>query len=408
LKILMLLDDGFPLPNTEFYDIRVAKEARTLIKAGHRLSLLTSGVSHRPRKEIIDDINVIRTEERPTKINARLAWETLWFSLTFIDTFWKKALVEAVKQENPQVIHVHDLTLVPTAVPVARDFNLPLVADLHENYPEGMRFWRKGWKGRALNLINPIWRWKQMEKNCLKRVARVVTVVDEGKEHYVKDCQVPPEKITVVMNVEDDYYASLPVDEAIVKRYEPYFTISYIGGFGYHRGLHTAIQAMPEILREVDNARLLLIGTGENFTEMKAMAKKLGVDKSVDFAGRQPFDSVPSYVAASDICLVPHVASGHTDSTIPHKLFQYMAKTRPVIVSSAKPLARIVKETGTGLVFQSEDASDLAKAVLKIHGDSRLAEELGKAGEKAVKERYNWQKEGMNLVKMYQNLGAGE
>jgi glycosyltransferase involved in cell wall biosynthesis len=406
LKILMVLDEGFPLPGTDFLDIRVSKEARTLLGAGHELSLLTVGVNHRPAREVIDGINVIRTGVRSPG-TARLVWETLRFSASFVDSFWKQALAAAVQEVGPQALHVHDLPLVPTALKVARDFNLRVVADLHENYPEGKREWRTGITGMALNLINPIWRWKQVEKSCLRQVDRVITVVDEGKEHYVNDCGVPPEKVTVVMNVEDDYYAQLPVDEAIVKKYEPFFTVAYIGNFGVHRGVQTAIGAMPRIVREIDNVRLLLVGTGDNMDEMKALSIKLGVARWVEFAGRQPFELVPSFVAASRICLVPHVASGHTDSTIPHKLFQYMAKGRPVIVSSAKPLARIVTETGAGLVFRSEDADDLAAAVLKIHADRQFEEGLGRAGAKAVRERYNWRQEGMNLVALYRELEAG-
>ena len=81
---------------------------------------------------------------------------------------------------------------------------------------------------------------------------------------------------------------------------------------------------------------------------------------------------------------------------------------KPVIVSSARPLARIVKETRAGLVFRSEDADGLAKAIIEICEDRDLSIKLGAAGQKAVKEKYNWQDHGLVLLKLYESLGGTE
>ena len=42
------------------------------------------------------------------------------------------------------------------------------------------------------------------------------------------------------------------------------FIISYVGGFGPHRGLQTAIEAMPQVIKAIPNARLVLIGPANN------------------------------------------------------------------------------------------------------------------------------------------------
>jgi glycosyltransferase involved in cell wall biosynthesis len=401
MRILMLLKKFPP-------DIRVEKEARTLLKAGHELSLLSLGMSGKPSEEIIEGLKVIRTDMPSPKTILRRAWDEFRFAFNFIDPFWQKALVRAVEQEKPEALHIHDLRMVKTGLSVAQAFNIPLVADLHENFPEALRAWRIGWRGMVTNLISPLWRWKRLEKYCVYQADRVITVVDEGKEHYVKDCGVAPEKVSVVMNTVDlDYFYSLPVKKEIVNRYKPYFTISYTGDFAVHRGIQTAITAMPDILREIPNALLLLIGSGPNEAQLRKLAGDLGLSKAIEFCGRQPFALMPSYIAAGQICLVPHIASGHADTSIAHKLFQYMAMAKPVVVSSAKPLARVVEETGAGLVYRSEDADSLAEAIIKINKDRKLAVRLGKAGQKAVKERYNWQKEGEKLLKLYQDLGGG-
>jgi glycosyltransferase involved in cell wall biosynthesis len=395
----MLLGRFFPP------DIRVEKEARSLLKAGHEIFLLSAGKGDMPNEEMVEGIKVIRNKW--PKSFPRRAWNFFYFQVFFINTFWKKALEDIVKQYEIQAIHVHDLPLVNTGLSVTHKFKLPLIADLHENYPEAVRQSRVSVKPtqRISNLAFPVCRWKRIERFCVQQADKVITVVEEAKQHYVNDCGIPAEKVTVVMNTEDlDYFYSLPIKEDIVREYQPYFTISYIGGFGPHRGIQTAISAMPKVLHQVPNARLLLIGSGPNQAALKELVGRENVQQAVEFAGWQPFELVPSYISASNVCLVPHIASGHTDSTIPHKIFQCMAMGKPVVVSSAKPLERIVKETGAGLVYSSGDAEALAEALIRIYRDNELATKLGVAGKKAAGQKYDWKLESQKLEKLYQGL----
>lgn len=402
MKILMLLDRFFPS------DIRVEKEGRTLLGAGHEVVLLCIGKEHMPNEELIDSIRVTRKklpQGFPTL--PRRAWNSFWFQVFLVYPFWRQALENAVKQHKIEALHIHDLPLVKSGLPVARKFGVPLIADLHENYPEAIKAYPTSWKGKSVKPLI-VKRWKKMEKSSVAQADRVITVVDEAKQHYVSDCGVSPEKITVVMNTEDlDYFYSLPIKQEIVKKYESHFVISYVGGFGHHRGIQTAILAMPKILSEIPSARLILVGSGANEAELKELAKAEKVEQAVEFTGWQPFDLVPSYIVASKICLIPHIASGHTNSTIPHKLFQYMAMGKPAVVSSARPLERIVNETGAGLVYPSGDTQALAEAVITIYRDGDLATNLGRAGKKAVKTKYNWKAEGEKLVKLYRELPGG-
>jgi len=396
MKILMFLDKFFPP------DIRVEKEARTLLRAGHEVFLLCPNKGSMPSEELIEGVKVFRVHLPSDRFSRR--WNSLYFRLFTVNRFWKKSLESVVERKQIEVLHIHDLPMVKTGLQVARAYNIPLIADLHENYPEAVKVWstKKSWFGK---LVPAIHRWENIEKTCVQHADKVITVVDEGKEHYVKDCGISPDKITVVMNVEDvAFFCSLPVEQDIVEKYNENFTLSYIGGFGPHRGIHTAISAMPKILREIPNALLLLVGTGGNEADLRELAREKGVEQCVVFTGQQPFSKVPSYVAASKICLIPHIASGHTNTTVPHKLFQAMAMGKPVVVSSAKPLERIVKETEAGLTYPSGDADALAESIVTIYRDANLATRMAEAGKEAAKDKYNWEKESQKLIALYKDL----
>ena len=404
MNICMVLQSYFPP------DIRVEKEARALISAGHKIYLLSLGEKGMPAVEDIKGINVIRIFPHGSFLNR--VWRFLWFNVFFDDLLWKRSLEGVIKQHEIEIVHVHDLPMVKTAASVAKKFNIPIIADLHENYPEGIRAWRKvkmSWKSKIFNLVSPVWRWKRLERSVLQHVDRIIAVVDESKEHYVNDCGVPPEKIIVVMNAEDlEEFGNLEIDESLVTKYKNKFVISYIGGFGPHRGIDTAIKAMPKVLEGIPNAKLLLVGgkgSKEYEEELNKLCTDLKVENNVEFTGWVDFRLVPSYIALSDVCIVPHHASGHTNTTIPHKLFQYMAMSKPVIVTDCKPLKRIVEECDCGIVVPSGDYNEMAGAVIRLYKDKEYARKLGENGRRAVEEKYNWENEAKKLCELYGRLG---
>jgi glycosyltransferase involved in cell wall biosynthesis len=163
---------------------------------------------------------------------------------------------------------------------------------------------------------------------------------------------------------------------------------------------------MPTVLEEIPDARLLLVGkgSGEFDKEMRELCKDLNVENNVVFTDWVDFRLVPSYIALSDVCLVPHHASGHTNTTIPHKLFQYMAMRKPVIVTDCKPLKRIVEECDCGIVVPSGDRNEMAEAVIKLYNDRELAAKLGANGRNAVEGKYNWENEAKKLCELYERL----
>lgn len=402
MNICMILNEYFPP------DIRIEKEVRSLIEAGHNIYLLSLGKIGAPYIENVDGINVIRILPPRDFINK--VTRLFWFNLFFENIFWERNLEYIIKQYKINIIHIHDLPLVKTSVIIAKKLNIPIIADLHENFPEAIRTWRKikmPLKNRLFNLVLPVWRWKIYEKNILNNVDKIITVVNESKEHYINDCKIPSENITVVMNVEDlEEFYNLKIDENLIIKYKNNFIISYIGNFGPHRGIDIAISAMHEVLEDIPNAKLLLVGKGpkEYKKRLDKLCKELKIRNNVEFTDWVDFSLVPSYIALSNICLVPHNASGHTNTTVPHKLFQYMVMKKPVIVTDCKPLKRIVEECNCGMIFPSGDYSEMAKIVVKLFKNSELAKKFGENGRKAVEEKYNWGNEEKKLCKLYEKL----
>ena len=182
--------------------------------------------------------------------------------------------------------------------------------------------------------------------------------------------------------------------------------LMYVGGLQSNRGLDTAIRAMPKIIERIPHALLVIVGGGVYQSALEQLTRELGLTNVVTFKGQQPFEKVHSYINAGDICLVPHTESPEINTTMPHKLFQYMYLKKPVIVSSAKPLARVVNDAHCGQVFESANPDSFANCVIALQ-DPALRQQLGENGHRAVLDRYSWQQESKELVKLYATLTPG-
>lgn len=399
MKILMCLQGSFPP------DARVDREAQSLIQAGHEVFLLCRQTGNALDKETIHSINVIRIRLEPSFLTRRFVYACQ--VTTFKHPLWEKAIRNAVREHNIEVIHVHDLPLAATATSVAGGFGLPVIADLHEMYSAAYKLYAKSlWKRRLLDLM----RWKQQEQQCLTKADRVITISEGGRDFYLENYEFPPDKLVVVMNTVDlDEFYSFPIDQKIIERYRPYFLITYTGSVsGPHRGIQTAVAAMPKIVSRIPNARLLVVGGLSKATLLRwidADSARDAMEKYLILAGWQDHSSFPSYISASSVCIVPHVISSvQTDAAVPNKIFEYMAMAKPVIVSSGRALQKIVEESGAGLIYPSGDADAFADAVIRLHDDKDLARKFGKAGLAAVKARYSWEAEAKKLIVLYQGL----
>ena len=398
MNIFMLLYLKYP-------DIRVEKEVKSLLKRGYNITILASNDG--TQNEITVDGNL--TIYRPRELSYSFIWTGIhyfWGSIDFVDKWVLNKCRHYFSDKKFDVIHVHDLRLVKVGVLLGKEFNMKIVADLHENYPAAIKSYTEDNSLKSIirrNTIDRYERWIAYEKEILQQVDAVIGVVDEAKDRIVRDCKIDSSKVYVVSNTESvNDFVAMPVDHSIVERYKDKFAISYIGGVDYHRGLDTVIRAMPKLVEHNPKVVFLIAGGKNDDYEksLKMLAAEYGVDKNTLFLGRIPFSQVPSYIAASKMGVIPQVASEHGNYTVPHKLFQYMISGRSVIVSDCYPLMRIVNEFDCGLVFRAGDSDSLAECVDRMNE----AEAMGHNALRAVKDKYNWEQDELRLFDLYNNI----
>jgi glycosyltransferase involved in cell wall biosynthesis len=388
-SIVYLWDADYP------WDVRVEKVCASCTQAGYDVHIVARNRAWRPLEERLPVGTVHRM--RPWRWAGRRADGLLSFP-AFMSPRWLRHLSEVVRRVRPSVIVVRDLPLCPTAIWIGKRYGVPVVLDMAENYPAMMR---KNFEAGRHRLIDYLVRNPAMvsavERYCLPRLDRIIVVVEENAARLER-LGVAPDRISLVSNTPP---ASL-IEGRPARRGGDTggpITLVYVGILEVPRGLSEVLQALRLLRGSSPPVRAVIIGQGRDASILESEAAVLGLTTGeVTFAGHLPSrDDVRAAVRDADIGLIPHRANEAWNTTIPNKLFDYMAAELPVITSDAIPFARIVQETGSGVVFKSRDPESLAAAIRTLF-DGGLRRAYGAAGLSAVRSRYNWEYDSRALL----------
>jgi glycosyltransferase involved in cell wall biosynthesis len=400
-KILMLLNAPYPA------DIRVKKESEALLNAGFEIHLLCLRKTGQVINETFEGIRIHRIDAG--KNNYQLAFWDVIMSLNFVHPKFKSAIRKIVQRENMNVIHVNDLPLAGTALSLKKELGLKVVLDMHENYPEALRTWFKWKKNPIVRIKNSLFmnpeHWTKFEKRACEQCDRIIAVVEEMKERVAQEHGIDSNKITVVTNTEDKNFVNQKLDTSVYQSLQGKFILTYSGGIGPHRGVDTAIKGM-QYLKDEDKIQFAIVGFGSPsvMNNLKALVEELQL-KNVHFIGFQPFSKFYSYMHLTDVNVIPHQSNGHTDNTVPHKLFQGMMAGKPLLVSSSAPLKRLVEKHQSGLVFEAGNPKDFADKVMQLFKNTEQQKKLGDNGLKATLQGdLTWETTSMKLINLYQSI----
>lgn len=376
-------------------DIRLEKEIKSLAKAGYELAVICNQFEKNKKPDFkYCKIIRIRALFNSFKLN-----KVFNFPFFLNPRFLIKVLTTIIRFK-PDFIHAHDLPMVPIAILYGKLFGLLIIFDMHENYPEALKVFRK--KG-IFNLIFKNYRFAQiLERLCIKYSDRIIVVVEENRER-LKSLGVKPDKIFVVSNTVDlaaftiGTYCEINLSQDLKNRK----IVLYTGTVSPERGLITPIMGMKYLKDNHSNLIFLIVGEGPQKGYLNQLVKKENLTDQVTLMDWPGHDYIPSLIDQSLICTIPQPSNDFIDTTIPHKLFEYMAMSKPVITSDAKPFKRIILKSGAGLTFKSEDPANFAETLKKM---INFPEDWGKRGRKSVVEKYNWDRDAKILIHMYEGL----
>ena len=385
-KILMILDREFPP------DIRVEKEAAALIDAGFQVHIACFTKSKGKKEyEVIDGIHVHR--KHICKFTFKTNVAALKFPFYF--NYWRKYIREIFLQDRFDAIHIHDLPLAKVGIEIREKFGIPVILDLHENWPAFLQVsaHTNTFLGKMLSTDN---QWFAYELEMAGKADAVICVVDEMKERLGLTNN---EKAVSVQNTFPFSEKEITSDHrgVDVKFY-------FVGGITPIRGLDIIVDGFSKLTAKYENIKLIIAGDGSDLESIKQRASEKNVSEMIEFTGWVKQDKALELMKCADIMLLPHKRHIQTDCSSPNKLYQYMYSAKPILASDCKSIERVINETDSGLVYKYDDPDSFAECAEKLIENPELRIKLGINGYNAVKNKYNWENDSEKLVELYDRI----
>ena len=295
--------------------------------------------------------------------------------------------------------------------------NIPFILEFNSSEAWTLKNWKKQYSFSTISglLMNAFKYFIELpivqlvEKFNLKN-ADTIIVVSEELKRILMEMQVPASKIVVYPNGINPKKFNPAIDGSSIR--EKYKLanrkiLGFIGSFGPWHGVVELAEAIvtffktyPEQQQEVS---FLLIGDGLLMPKVKEIIQNSPYGENVILTGTVPQDQAPTYLAACDILLSPHVPNkdGTKFFGSPTKLFEYMAMGKAIIASDLEQIGEILEHKNTAILVKPRDISALSEAMKLLITSENLATEMGHNARRDVISKFTWDIHVENII---QNL----
>ena len=173
-----------------------------------------------------------------------------------------------------------------------------------------------------------------------------------------------------------------------------------IGRLVYEKGFQIALDALPRVIARLDGVRFLVAGSGTHEAELKAQARRLGLERHGSFLGWIGDDVLRSLYRIADLCVVPSIYE-------PFGLvaLEAMASGCPCIVADTGGLREVVPNEDVGLRFRSRDPRSLAQMMEWVLANPALRFRLVTEASAHVA-RFDWADVARRTDEVYDALAA--
>ncbi|MEM2145648.1 MAG: glycosyltransferase family 4 protein [Candidatus Jordarchaeaceae archaeon] len=232
-----------------------------------------------------------------------------------------------------------------------------------------------------------------------------VTTVSSFTKHEVSEIYgVPEEKIDPVPNgVQTDLFTpNIPKEEKekIMERYDLEKALLFLPPVP-RKGLHLLIRALPAIVKEVPNLKLLVVGaipTSDAYYKFcHELSKRLNVEERVLFVGWIDDGDLPKYYSVASAYVLPTLYEA-----LPITVLESMACGTPVCASRWGGLLEIITDGEDGLLFDPTNTASLADALVTILSDDTLQRRMSFNARKKIERQYSWGHIADQYIKVYE------
>ena len=359
--------------------------SKRLIKDGHEVTVVTYKDGNTPEFENDKGVKVHRVNNYMINPNNFIDW-IMQLNFNMI-----AKVNELIAKEGPfDVVHAHDWLVAYAAKTIKNSYDIPIVATIHATEA-----------GRNRGIHDETQRYINDTEWMLTYEATEVIV----NSNYMK-CELqrlfglPFEKINVVPNgVNLTVYNGVERDYTFRRQYamDNEKIILFMGRLVYEKGIQNLIAAMPKVLANYHDAKLVIAGKGGMLDELKAQVDYLGINNKVYFTGYLNSKQVPKMYKCADIAVFPS-----TYEPFGVVALEGMLSGNPIVVSDVGGLNEIVDHRVNGMKSYAGNANSIADSILTLLFDQQLCSNIVKNAKAKVRNEYNWAKIAQDTHFTYQ------
>lgn len=232
---------------------------------------------------------------------------------------------------------------------------------------------------------------------------RVISI-SEGVRKVLLAAGVPADKVVCVPSgIDTERYRSSCDRQWFLREFgleESHRVIAAIAQLIPRKGHRVLLEALPEVIREFPDLRVLLFGRGPLQGELEQLCHRYGLSPQVRFAGfRMDLDRV-----LPCLDLVVHAA---TLEGLGLSLLEAAATGIPIVATRVGGIPEIVQDGVTGLLVPPADPRSLAAATVRMLRQPELARTLGDAGRELVRRNFSVAKMVEGNLQIYREVLAG-
>lgn len=382
----------FPKYKGDYYGSFVFNDAKTLVKRGLEVHVVTQHNPDIPYDEIMDGVHVHRFKWlEPKKFKALVHFNGLidnFRLLTYLISLFFN-LLRIVRKYDIDIIHAH--SVIPTGlmgVIVAKIVRKPIIITSH-----GMDI---------TNFENSSFFKKLIVFSLNKSNGSIA--VSENLAEKMRSLGTNPNIITVLRNGVDTTRFTPLKNKDLRKSYkikDEEILILFVGYLDSFKGIFEIVNAFNKIKKDNCFAKLMIVGTGPKKNELKNRVLDLGLEKSVILTGNVEPEKIHTYYQASDIFVLP----SYTDSGGPPLVFiEAMACGLPVIGTDVGGIPEGIKNGINGFIVPSKNVDELAKKLEVLIKNEDLRKEFGINSLRKIRENsMTLEKKAKKVTNLYKN-----
>lgn len=397
-RILHILDHSIPLHSGyTFRSAAILREQRAL---GWETFHLTSEkqINCNAREEDVDELHFYRTPQ-----HAGMLSQIPGLNPVAVMQSLERRLREVIAIVKPDILHAHSpvLTALP-ALRVGHALGLPVVYEVRAFWEDAAADHGTAKEGSMRYRLT-----RAMETYAFNHVDAVTTIC-EGLRSDIVARGISSDKVTVIPNAVDIEKFSVggAPDEALKAQLglASARVLGFIGSFYAYEGLDLLLTALPRILDQAPDVRVLLVGGGPQDEALKQQARQLGIADKVVFTGRVPHSEVNRYYDLVDALVYPRHSMRLTELVTPLKPLEAMAQGRLFVASDVGGHKELIRDGETGMLFRAGSPQDLANKALDLLNGSERWPAMKAAGRRFVETERNWKVSVARYRNVYSRL----